>query len=245
MKHDIWMPLYWADFLADTLHLGREDIGSYMLLIGAYWRRRGPLPDDNESLKQICRCKDTEWMRTKGMMATFFEVGGGIWRHKRIDSELNRAVKIATSKSESGKLGASRRWQSDGNAIGKAMAKPLATPLANGMPRQWQTDAPSQSQSPSPSKALSPLSRTVPLEPRTDKATKATKLSKAEKQTAEEFEAALASQWVNDAGKWINRIRHDLAKSNRVCDEVLNAMAERRIKTTPAAYAEQIWKEFA
>lgn len=82
------MPLYWADFLADTLHLTRADIGSYMLLIGAYWRKGGPLPDDHEGLQTICRCPGQDWARVKGVMASFFTVADGRWTHKRIDAEL-------------------------------------------------------------------------------------------------------------------------------------------------------------
>lgn len=74
--------------------------------------------------------------------------------------------------------------------------------------------------------------------------TKASKLSVSQKETANRIEAALGDEWVNDAGKWINRIKSSPGKSNRVIAEVESAITESRIKTTPARYAEQIWKEF-
>lgn len=58
------------------------------------------------------------------------------------------------------------------------------------------------------------------------------------------MEEALGEQWVNDAGKWIRRIKSNLEKTHRVICEVRDAKREGRIKTTPAQYAEQIWKEF-
>jgi hypothetical protein len=75
--------------------------------------------------------------------------------------------------------------------------------------------------------------------------TTARKLSAGEWELAGRMEIALGVQWVNDAGKWVNRIKANFGKSERVIAEVESALKERRIKTTPAQYAEQIWKEFA
>ena len=75
--------------------------------------------------------------------------------------------------------------------------------------------------------------------------TKASKLSARQKELADRIEAALGNQWTNDAGKWIGRIKSAPGKCERVIAEVESAAKERRIKTTPAQYAEQIWKEFA
>jgi hypothetical protein len=73
----------------------------------------------------------------------------------------------------------------------------------------------------------------------------ASKLSSEQKKLADRMEAALGVQWVNDAGKWVNRIKKHFSKSERVTAEVESALKESRINTTPAQYAEQIWKEFA
>jgi len=69
-------------------------------------------------------------------------------------------------------------------------------------------------------------------------------LAMIERETAARFEAALADQWVNDAGKWVNRLKENHGKCVRTISEVESAIKEQRIKTTPAQYAEQIWKEF-
>ena len=75
--------------------------------------------------------------------------------------------------------------------------------------------------------------------------TKASKLSARQKELADRFEAALGVEWTNDAGKWIGRIKTTPGKCDSVIAEVESAAKENRIKTTPARYAEQIWKEFA
>jgi hypothetical protein len=75
--------------------------------------------------------------------------------------------------------------------------------------------------------------------------TKASKLSVSQKELADRIEAALGKQWINDAGKWIGRIKSMPGKCERVIAEVESAMKEDTIKTTPGQYAEQIWKEFA
>ncbi len=75
--------------------------------------------------------------------------------------------------------------------------------------------------------------------------TKASKLSASQKELADRIEAALGDEWTNDAGKWVKRIKAFPRKCERVIAEVESAAKESRIKTTPARYAEQIWKEFA
>ena len=71
------------------------------------------------------------------------------------------------------------------------------------------------------------------------------KLSASQKHLADRMETALGQQWVNDAGKWIGRIRMNLGKSNRIIAELENAVKEQRILTTPAQFAEDTWGRFA
>jgi hypothetical protein len=78
-----------------------------------------------------------------------------------------------------------------------------------------------------------------------DNPTKASKLSGAQRELADRFEAALGDEWVNDAGKWINRIKVNASKCERVIGEVESAAKEDRIKTTAARFAEYTWKDFS
>ena len=71
------------------------------------------------------------------------------------------------------------------------------------------------------------------------------RLSPNQAQIAERFEKALGNQWDDGNGrKWKKRSRIYQAKAERVVAELESAAKESRIKTSPAQYAEQIWKEF-
>ena len=57
-------------------------------------------------------------------------------------------------------------------------------------------------------------------------------------------ESVLNGEWVNDAGKWIGRIKTDAEKVFRVMADVKCAKTEGRVKTTPARMAEFNWGVF-
>ena len=92
-RPDTWMPMYWADYWKDTAHLGRADHGSYLHLIGHYWTTGKPLPDDNAKLARIARCSRQEWTKTRISLSDFFIIEGGVWKHGRIEEELEKARK--------------------------------------------------------------------------------------------------------------------------------------------------------
>jgi DNA-binding Lrp family transcriptional regulator len=71
---------------------------------------------------------------------------------------------------------------------------------------------------------------------------KLVKLSGNQKAIADDAECVLGAEWVNDAGKWMNRIRADAEKVSRVIGETKRAAIQGEIKTTPARYAEDYWK---
>ncbi len=130
MHPDIWMPTFIGEYTQETLHLNRADHGSYQLLRMAYWTNGGPLPDDDESLRTICKCSPEEWPRTKGLLSKFFTVGGGVWAHQHLDAELKKATSLSSLRKKLGSDGAARRWQKNGNC--HAGANGRANGLANG-----------------------------------------------------------------------------------------------------------------
>ena len=81
-----WMKFFPADYLADTTHLNTEQHGAYTLLLFTYWRR-GSLPDDDAVLARITGLEAQRWADHKPIIAAFFAVADGVWRHRRADRE--------------------------------------------------------------------------------------------------------------------------------------------------------------
>jgi uncharacterized protein YdaU (DUF1376 family) len=122
-----WMPLYVADYLADTGHLSRDEHGAYLLLIMHYWQK-GALPNDDAQLARICRATAREWAGLRSVMAGFFQDG---WTHPRIDHELESAKASYERRANAGRKG--------GNA--KAMGKESDSNATAG-PQQSQSQPP-------------------------------------------------------------------------------------------------------
>lgn len=141
-------------------------------------------------------------------------------RNLRLDEEREKQRIWKEKSSLGGKKSAEKRAK-DGSTTLEAPLQP---------PYQPNSNTPSSSSSPSP------------------KERKPTKLpasfTSGQIETTARFDTALGNQWENDRQKWMGRIKHHPVKSQRVIAEVENAAKEARINTTPAQYAEQIWKEF-
>jgi uncharacterized protein YdaU (DUF1376 family) len=129
-----WMPLYVADYLADTAHLTAAESGAYLHLIMHYWLNNG-LPDDDKKLARIARMTDKEWRAAKTTIAEFFHDG---WRHGRIDAELAEAA----SKSDAARSSAKKRW--DKRKGGEADANAYANAMPPDMPSECSSLSPSQ-----------------------------------------------------------------------------------------------------
>jgi uncharacterized protein YdaU (DUF1376 family) len=113
-KTDAWMPLWIGAYLADTQHLARGEHGGYLLLLMAYWRNAGPLPDDDKRLAAIAKATPREWKELRPMLAEFFAVGAGVWAHKRVGAgacaeSLDASKSKAAGKAQSAAAGA--RWK--------------------------------------------------------------------------------------------------------------------------------------
>lgn len=111
-KTDIWMPFYPGDYLSDTLHLNTLQHGAYFLLILAYWKNVGPLPDDDDRLSSITKLSKIDWKHNRPILQEFFDLTiiPGEWVHERIDKELLKAFDQKQKASDRGKKGAKGRW---------------------------------------------------------------------------------------------------------------------------------------
>lgn len=110
-----WMPLYVADYLADTGHLSTVEHGAYMLLIMHYWQKGG-LPDDDKRLASIARASTEQWADIRGTLAEFFAAG---WKHERIDDELEKSAKAYERRAAAGKAGGTAKAQKASIATAK------------------------------------------------------------------------------------------------------------------------------
>ena len=122
-KQDIWMPLYIADYLADTTRLNTEQHGAYLLIIMDYWRNGAP-PDDDMVLSNITRLQLSQWKKSRATLEKLFTVDGGFWVHKRIEDELLKAKDNAEKYAERAKKAADKRWNK--NASSNATSIPTS-----------------------------------------------------------------------------------------------------------------------
>lgn len=125
------MPLYVADYLADTGHLSTPEHGAYLLLIMHYWQNGG-LPSEDAKLARICRMTAKEW---SGCRDTLFDFFDSRWSHARIDRELCSAREAYERRAKAGQKG------------GKASAKGKPGP-SNARSKAQARLEQSQSQSP-------------------------------------------------------------------------------------------------
>jgi uncharacterized protein YdaU (DUF1376 family) len=95
------MPLYIADYLADTPHLDCAHSGAYLHLIMAYWQR-GYLPNDDKKLASIARATPEQWASMKDTLVEFFTDG---WKHKRIDDEIEKSRQAYERRALAGQKG--------------------------------------------------------------------------------------------------------------------------------------------
>ena len=140
MKPDTWMPIYIGDYLADTMHLSAEQHGAYLLLIFAYWRNAAPLVDDDARLAGIARMSPQQWRRARPVIAAFFEVGDGAWRHTRIDAEMQAATKRQRRASAGGKGKAAKQESSSEQADDEQVLTACSTGAPQSSPSPIDDD---------------------------------------------------------------------------------------------------------
>lgn len=100
-----WMPMYWAQYLADTRRLSTLEHGAYLLLIADYWQTGEPLPDDDKVLAKIAGLTKAKWLVIRVAIAALFKVADGVWRHKRVDEELAAAKQRYEKRAAAGQRG--------------------------------------------------------------------------------------------------------------------------------------------
>lgn len=149
-KTDAWMPLWIGDYMADTAHLSRDEHGGYLLLLFAYWRSGGALPDDDKRLANIAKATPAEWKKLRSVLVEFFIVAGGVWTSKRMERELNDARHRSEKAHNKAKLAAEARWnheQKDSSSNAPSMPQ-ASSEHARSTPQAMHKECPSPSPSP-------------------------------------------------------------------------------------------------
>lgn len=88
-----FMPLWIADYLADTMHLTARQHGQYLLLLMFSWKQDRPLPKADAALRAIARASESEWAEDKHTVLAFFTEGQDGFRQKRLEEERADAVR--------------------------------------------------------------------------------------------------------------------------------------------------------
>lgn len=100
-----YMPLYVADYLADTTHLSTLEHGAYVLLLMSMWRSGGSLPDDDAKLAKFARMTSAQWARVRHTVMQFFDVSDGVVTQSRLSREIDRHANVVRQRRESGSKG--------------------------------------------------------------------------------------------------------------------------------------------
>jgi uncharacterized protein YdaU (DUF1376 family) len=99
-----FMPMFWGDFFANTLHLSAQEVGAYVLLIAHAWEHDARVPLDGA--QRIARVDNRHWQKVWSRLQVFFEplVGHGGQatevRHPRVATELANAAEISNKRKE-------------------------------------------------------------------------------------------------------------------------------------------------
>lgn len=127
-----WMPLYIADYRADTAHLSAAEHGAYLLLIMHYWQTGG-LPTEDSQLARIACMAPAEWRKARPTIAKFFT---DEWRHKRIDEEIAHAIEVSGKRKSAAQQRHSKRpANADANAEQlETQSQPHSEAKASGVP---------------------------------------------------------------------------------------------------------------
>jgi uncharacterized protein YdaU (DUF1376 family) len=141
-KTDLWYPFFVGDYRRDTARLSCEQHGAYRQLIDEYWIT-GPLPDDDAVLARIVGLDVRTWRKHRPHIVRFFTVDCGVWRHGRIDRELEAAKARKEKAGSRAKAGAEARW-------GKRDASRNASSILEAMPERVLGSCPPPSPSSPP-----------------------------------------------------------------------------------------------
>ena|ERR1035437_1709939 len=196
----------------------------------------GPRLDDDDVLRELTTCPKTDWARVKGeLRQKGYKSVGGYFLHAGTIKTLNESkVEYVASYNRTTKVNNTKPLilSEPDNVTGCVTYSVTPDVTLNVTLNVTPTVTPTH----------------LHLQEHLQSNKKTTKLPASftdeQKHLTADFQEALGLEWENDRQKWMGRIKNFTPKTARVLFEVQNAIREKRIKKTPACYAEQIWKEF-
>lgn len=102
-----YMPLYVADYEADTAHLSVEEDGAYSRLLRLCWRTEGcTIPADDEWIMRRLRVdRETFDRAVKPVLDEFFKTRRNRYYNPRLSREHSRIKTVSQTRAENGRKG--------------------------------------------------------------------------------------------------------------------------------------------
>src|SRR5262245_40297241 len=97
-----WMPLFWGDFLANTMHLSAQEAGAYLFLIAHAWENGGKIPGNPARLSRIAHVRPEWWKRVWQTLEPYFQREPCVtdmcgYTHVRVTAELHRLAQKSSN----------------------------------------------------------------------------------------------------------------------------------------------------
>jgi len=99
MKYQ-FMPMFWGDLFANTLHLRALEFGAYLALIGHAWEHQAKIAVVD--LQRVARVSNFHWKKICPRLAQFFNTttDPNNWIHERVLLELTKAAEISNKRKD-------------------------------------------------------------------------------------------------------------------------------------------------
>ena len=95
-----FMPMFWGDLLANTMHLSTLEVGAYVLLIAHAWEHQANVAVMD--LQRVAKVSNFQWHQIRPRLSQFFDTSTvpNFWHHERVHTELCRVAEISNKRKE-------------------------------------------------------------------------------------------------------------------------------------------------
>ena len=126
------MPLFPADFFADTAHMDTTAAKAYLYLLMHAWLREAKLPNDDMVLARLAGVSRKVWPHIKQAILALWALGDdGYWRQKRLSKEYDYVCRRVEGNRKNGSAGGRAKAAKKDNKNNESVVA-----VATEMPRQ-------------------------------------------------------------------------------------------------------------